>query len=52
MKHSTFTVPATPNRRHRALFDSELPFRGRKEKSRVRYQRRDKHRGRHSEMAS
>ena len=43
MKPMHFTVPQTPQRRHRALFDANLPFRGRVEKSKNQYQRRNKH---------
>lgn len=46
MKHSNFTVPTGPRRKHRALFDNDLPFRGRRERSRTEYQRRAKHRSR------
>ena len=46
MKPMHFTVPQTPQRRHRALFDANLPFRGRVEQSKTKYRRRDKHQGR------
>lgn len=44
MKSSSFVVvPAPRQRRHRALFDQDLPFRGRSERSKIAYQRRNKH---------
>jgi hypothetical protein len=43
---STYQVERTRSRAHRVLFDDDLPFRGRAEKPRNNYQRRDKHRGR------
>ena len=46
MKPMHFTVPQTPQRRHRALFDANLPFRGRVEQAKTQYRRRPKHPGR------
>jgi hypothetical protein len=37
-------LPKIPQRHHRALFDRDLPFRGRKEQRKDLYQRRPKHR--------
>jgi hypothetical protein len=44
-----FTVPAPPARAHRALFDRDLPFWGRREQSRIQYQRRPKHKAKEFE---
>lgn len=33
-------------RNHRMLFDSNLPFRGRRETSKIQYRRQPKHKGR------
>lgn len=49
MKPIHFTVPQTPQRRHRALFDANLPFRGRVEQSKTQYRRKPKHRNREQE---
>lgn len=43
MKPIHFSVPAPRPRRHQALFDSSLPFRGRVERVRTEYRRRAKH---------
>ena len=43
-------APAKP-RRHRALFDQDLPFRGRVEQPRTVYQRQPKHRDRNDFFA-
>jgi stalled ribosome alternative rescue factor ArfA len=43
MKPIHFTLPPVTQRRHRALFDSNLPFRGRVEQPKTGYQRRPKH---------
>lgn len=45
MKPIHFTLPPIKERRHRALFDQDLPFRGRVEKPKTQYQRKPKHRG-------
>jgi hypothetical protein len=37
-------LPKIPQRHHRALFDRDLPFRGRKEQRKDLYQRQPKHR--------
>ena len=37
-------LPPVQERRHRALFDADLPFRGRVEKPKTVYQRQPKHR--------
>jgi stalled ribosome alternative rescue factor ArfA len=39
-----FKIQAPPQRRHRALFDQSLPFRGRVEQPKTQYQRQPKHR--------
>lgn len=36
-------IPKLAERRHRALFDRDLPFRGRKEERKDLYRRRSKH---------
>lgn len=46
MKPISFKIAAPKERRHRALFDQDLPFRGRKEEPKIVYQRRPKHRNR------
>ena len=46
MKHLQFTLKPVKERRHRALFDQDLPFRGRVERPKTEYQRRPKHRDR------
>jgi stalled ribosome alternative rescue factor ArfA len=48
MKAEKFTMQSerTRSRAHRVLFDDGLPFRGRVEKPKNNYVRRDKHRGR------
>jgi len=46
MKHLQFTLPPVKERRHRALFDQNLPFRGRVEKAKTQYRRKPKHQGR------
>lgn len=43
MKPIQFKIPATKQRRHRALFDEDLPFRARREEPRTVYRRRAKH---------
>ena len=52
MKTLHFTLPPVKERRHRALFDQNLPFRGRVEKSKTQYRRRPKHQGRNDELQS
>jgi stalled ribosome alternative rescue factor ArfA len=49
MKPIQFTLPPVRERRHRALFDQDLPFRGRAEKSRITYNRKIKHKKRDQE---
>jgi stalled ribosome alternative rescue factor ArfA len=46
MKPIHFTIQAPKERRHRALFDQDLPFRGRVERPKTEYQRRPKHKNR------
>ncbi len=46
MKPIQFTLPPVRERRHRALFDQDLPFRGRVERPKTEYKRKPKHRGR------
>ena len=46
MKPIQFKLPPVRERRHRALFDQALPFRGRVEQPKTVYQRQPKHRGR------
>lgn len=43
MKALSFTVVPVRSRRHQALFDRDLPFRGRRERPKTQYQRRPKH---------
>lgn len=44
MKPIAFTVKAPKQRRHRELFDNDLPFRHRVERpKKTEYRRRDKH---------
>jgi hypothetical protein len=44
MKPIQFKIQTPPQRRHRALFDQDLPFRGRVEQPKNQYQRHLKHR--------
>jgi stalled ribosome alternative rescue factor ArfA len=44
MKPIHFTLPPAKERRHRALFDADLPFRGRVEQPKTAYKRKLKHR--------
>lgn len=44
MKPIQFRLQIPKERRHRALFDQDLPFRGRVEQPRTQYQRQPKHR--------
>jgi stalled ribosome alternative rescue factor ArfA len=46
MKPIQFTLPPVKQRAHRALFDRDLPFRGRVEKSKTEYRRKPKHQNR------
>ena len=46
MKPIHFTIQAPKERRHRALFDQDLPFRGRVERPKTEYRRRPKHKNR------
>jgi len=43
MKPIHFTIQAPKERRHRALFDADLPFRGRVEQPKTVYKRKPKH---------
>lgn len=43
MKTISFVIEAPRQRRHRELFDRELPFRARVERPKTDYQRRPKH---------
>lgn len=52
MKPIHFTLPPVKERRHRALFDASLPFRGRVERLKTEYQRKPKHRGRDDNLHS
>ena len=47
MKPINFTLPSPTKRAHRALFDRDLPFRGRVEPPKTQYRRQPKHRNRH-----
>lgn len=49
MKPISFKIAAPKERRHRALFDQDLPFRGRVEQPKTVYQRQPKHKNRDSE---
>ena len=46
MKPIQFTLPPVKQRHHRALFDEDLPFRGRVERPKTQYNRKVKHRNR------
>ena len=46
MKPIHFTIQAPKERRHRALFDADLPFRGRVEQPKTVYKRKLKHKNR------
>lgn len=46
MKHLQFVLQPVKQRRHRALFDEDLPFRGRVEKPKNVYKRKPKHKNR------
>ena len=46
MKHLQFKLPPVRERRHRALFDQDLPFRGRVERPKTEYRRKPKHKNR------
>jgi len=43
MKPIHFTLPPVRERRHQALFDSDLPFRARVEQPKTVYKRKPKH---------
>lgn len=43
MKVVRFTIDAPKPRRHRELFDNDLPFRPRRERVKTAYKRRAKH---------
>ena len=44
MKPIHFALPPVKSRKHRVLFDRDLPFRGRKEELKTQYRRQPKHR--------
>jgi stalled ribosome alternative rescue factor ArfA len=46
MKPIQFILPPVKERRHRALFNDDLPFRGRVEKPKTVYRRQPKHKNR------
>ena len=46
MKPIHFVLQAPKERRHRALFNDDLPFRGRVEKPKTVYRRQPKHKNR------
>ena len=46
MKPIHFALPPVRERRHRALFDEDLPFRGRVERPKTLYRRQPKHKNR------
>lgn len=46
MKPIYFTLPPVKERRHRALFAADLPFRGRVEQPKTVYKRKPKHQDR------
>lgn len=46
MKPIQFKLAPVKPRRHRALFDEELPFRHRVQRPKTDYRRKPKHRGR------
>ena len=52
MKPIQFRLEAPKERRHRALFDQDLPFRGRVERPKTEYRRKPKHRGRDDNLYS
>ena len=50
MKPIHFSLPPVKERRHRALFNDDLPFRGRVERPKTEYRRKPKHRNREDEQ--
>ncbi len=52
MKPIQFRLEAPRERRHRALFDQDLPFRGRVERPKTEYRRKPKHRDRDANLYS
>lgn len=52
MKTIHFTLPPVKERRHRALYDNELPFRARVERPKIEYRRKPKHQGRNDFLYS
>ena len=52
MKPLQFTLKPVRERRHRALFDQDLPFRGRVERPKTEYRRKPKHRDRDDNLYS
>lgn len=51
MKPIQFKLPPVKERRHRALFDEDLPFRPRVERPKTDYRRKPKHRDRNDFFA-
>lgn len=49
MQPIQFVLPPVKSRRHRALFDNDLPFRGRRQQPKTVYRRRVKHPNRDQE---
>ena len=49
MKLIHFTLPPVKERRHRALFNDDLPFRHRVENPKTQYKRKPKHRNKEEE---
>lgn len=50
MKVIHFSLPPVKERRHRALFDDDLPFRHRVQKPKTMYKRKPKHKNREDEQ--
>lgn len=50
MKPIHFSLPPVKPRHHRALFDDDLPFRGRVQKPKTVYKRKPKHKNREDEQ--
>ena len=50
MKVIHFSLPPVKPRHHRALFDDDLPFRGRVQKPKTQYKRKPKHKNREDEQ--
>lgn len=43
MKTLSFVVPVAKSRKHRVLYDRDLPFRGRREEPKTVFRRKPKH---------